>query len=147
MDSWLSAGPVSRALRGAAAGLAATAAMSSVMTASERVGVLRGQPPRLLVDRFAPALGDRGAGRAATMLHAVIGAGAGAVFAELVPRRRSPARGVLYGLVLWVIGYEGVVPALGVLPLAHRDDRGRVLTMLAAHVVFGAVLGRRAGGR
>jgi hypothetical protein len=43
--------------------------------------------------------------------------------------------------MVWLAGYEGWLPMMGILPPAHRDDRGRVGTMVAAHLVFGAALG------
>lgn len=53
----------------------------------------------------------------------------------------NAATGAAFGLAVWAAGYEGWVPAMGVLPPAHRDKRSRALTMLAAHLVYGAVLG------
>ncbi|RIX28143.1 hypothetical protein [Amnibacterium setariae] len=135
---------LARALVGAAAGLAGTAAMTGVLVAAERAGIMQGQPPRMLVDRALPSLDDAAADRVALVAHAAYGAGAGAVFAVLVRRRASRAltRGVPFGLLVWVLSYEGWVPAAGVLPPAHRDLRGRAITMAVAHAVFGAALAR-----
>lgn len=131
------------ALRGGAAGLVATAAMSAFMVAAERLGVMPGQPPRMIVDRLAPELPERTADAAALVSHGAYGAVGGAVLAVLVgDRRRTTLWGAAYGVLVWVGGYEVWVPALGVLPPAHRDRRTRAGVMLAAHVVYGSVLGR-----
>lgn len=131
------------ALRGGAAGLVATAAMSGFMIAAERLEVLRGQPPRMIVDRLAPGLGEGTADAAALVSHGAYGALAGALYALLGGRRRGMRlSGAGYGVLIWIGGYEGWVPALGVLPPAHRDRRSRAAVMLAAHVIYGSLLGR-----
>ena len=59
-------------------------------------------------------------------------------------RRSAPiaaAIGALYATGIWLVSYQGWVPALGIMPPASRDRRGRVATMLVAHWVYGAVLG------
>ena len=71
------------------------------------------------------------------------------IFALLTMRahaaRRSAAIaasvGALYATGIWLVSYQGWVPALGIMPPASRDRRGRVATMLAAHWVYGAALG------
>lgn len=134
---------VTRALAvGALAGTAATAAMSTWMVVAERVGVMRGQPPRKVVGRLAPVSDGAAADGLAVVSHLAYGAAAGAAFGAVpLSARVRPAAGVGYGLALWAVGYEGWLPVLGVLPAAHRDRRGRVVTMVVAHALYGAVLG------
>jgi hypothetical protein len=131
------------AVRGAAAGIVATAAMSACMIGLERAGVMPGQPPRMIVDRLAPELSERTADAVALTMHAAYGAAAGAVFAQVAGGRRAPMLGAVYGFLVWAAGYEGWVPMLGVLPPAHRDRRSRAATMMLAHLVYGYVLGRQ----
>lgn len=139
---------LSKAVRGSVAGVAATSAMTTYMIALERLGVMRAQPPRMIVDRVAPDLSEPAANAAAGVSHAAYGALAGAAFAQLASgRAHAPALGIVYGLVLWVAGYEGWVPVLGALPPAHRDRPARVGTMLTAHLLYGYVLGRQLGRR
>jgi len=130
------------ALRGVAAGLVATVAMSTFMVAAERAGMMPGLPPRRIVDRFAPGLGEPAADVATVVSHAGYGAVAGAAFGSVAAGRRwvVPA-GTAFGVLLWASGYEGWVPLANVLPPAHRDHRGRVITMVSAHLVYGSVLG------
>ena len=45
------------------------------------------------------------------------------------------------GLSVWAVSYQGWVPALGILPKASEDRPARPAVMVAAHVVYGAVLG------
>lgn len=131
-----------RVLRGCGAGAVATAAMSAWMAGWERLGVLPGQPPRMLVDEVLPVDDDASADAAAAVSHLTIGVAAGGLFGLLgAPRRGGALVGAGFGLALWVVGYEGWMPALRVLPPAHRDDRRRVGVMIGAHVVYGAVLG------
>lgn len=153
-------GPVARAVvRGGAAGAAATVPMSLVMLAAGRVGAMGTQPPERVAEE---ALGRAGADDtseetqnvAASVAHLAFGAGSGAAFALM--RRglglRTPivAQGCVFGLGVWAASYQGWIPALGILPPPERDRPGRRRTMIAAHVVYGGVLGvlegRLAGG-
>ncbi len=136
---------VTRALRGAAAGVVATLAMSAGFLAAHRAGAIGTLPPRLIVERFAPALSPRATGVTSVIAHVAYGSAAGAVFGLLPLRRALP--GIGYGLLVWASSYELWVPAAHVLPPAHRDDRARALTILGAHVIYGAALGRAIHGR
>ena len=130
-------------VRGAAAGLVATGAMSAVMWAfREPMGE---QPPDAIVKHVARGVGatptERQADAMAVAAHVGFGASIGAAYA-LLPRVGSPlGRGVVTALAVYVTSYQGWVPALGILPPATRDKPGRPRVMVAAHVVFGAVLG------
>ena len=77
------------------------------------------------------------------------GATAGVAYAALTrPASRGPLTGTFFGLAVWAGSYEGWVPAAHVLPPTHRDRRARAITILLAHVVYGATLGvvaRRTG--
>ena len=134
---------LNRALGGGAAGLVATAPMSALMIVAERLGVMHGLPPRMIVDRLTPDLREDVADAAALISHGVYGAFAGVMFALVTGHRgRTPSWGAAFGVLIWIGGYQGWVPAIDVLPPAHRDRRARAGVMLAAHVIYGAVLGR-----
>ena len=131
-----------RLLRGAVWGSAATAVMSLVFAAGQLGGALDRWPPRLIVDTVLERLPVEARGPAAGVGHIGYGAAAGAAYSATIPRRRRGAgTGVLFGLLIWAASYEGWVPAMGVLPLAHRDRRARAVTVLLAHLVYGATLG------
>lgn len=56
---------------------------------------------------------------------------------------RSPGRtlaaGALVGALVWLIGYEGWLPAIGLTPPAHRVPLSKNASGLAAHVAYGAI--------
>lgn len=139
-----------RALHGMVAGAVATVPMSAVMLVAERLGAMGVQPPEQVTSE---ALGAAGADEvsegerhgAASLAHVAFGAGGGAAFAVLHRRLRLPvpvvAQGVAFGLAVWAASYQGWMPALGILPPASDDRPGRRRAMIAAHVVYGGVLG------
>ena len=67
------------------------------------------------------------------------------LYASLGRARRfapEPIPGILFGTLVWAVSYAGWVPAARILPPPQDDDPERVATMIGAHVVYGAVLGR-----
>lgn len=145
---------VATLLVGAMAGVLSTVAMSAVMLGAKRAGLTGELPPERITRRAIDAvsaepLDDHTEDAIAAVAHLGFGAGAGALFGLLttpkVAARRSPAiaalTGMLYATGIWLVSYQGWVPALGLMPPASGDRRGRVVTMLAAHWVYGAALG------
>jgi hypothetical protein len=133
-----------RLLRGAGAGVAATGAMSAVLGVADKIGAMEREPPRIIVASLLPVDPTSTLTNAlAVVAHVGYGTSAGMAFTMLPGRlpQQVPA-GVAYGALIYLIGYEGWLPAMGILPPAHRDKRGRVVTMLAAHLVYGAALAR-----
>lgn len=139
----------STAVIGALAGLAATLAMSLIMLAAGRLGLMGKQPPEAITERLLGWTSrlpwhEAETNAAASAAHLVFGATAGAGFAlarQIVPGLDRPGTGVLYALGIWATAYLGWVPALRILPRADRDRPGRPAAMIAAHVVYGAALG------
>jgi len=135
----------SRSLASAlAAGVAATLVMSAYMLGAESHDAIGSPPPVRIVRRLRPGWSEERISAAATALHLGIGASGGAL--AIVLRRMGLPASIPAGVILWAVGYEAVVPALGVLPPAHRDgDRARHL--LRAHLVYGVALAllRRVG--
>lgn len=135
---------------GAFAGFGATAVMSAVMLAARAMGISAELPPSRIADKAVAEVRQRPATRAeeqalATVAHFGFGAAAGALYGALArgirPGPLAPALGTTFGTAVWLVSYQGWVPALGILPPASRDQPGRVGTMLVAHWVYGAVLG------
>jgi len=121
----------------------ATVAMSGVMLALRKQ--MGPQPPDVMATHAAHAVGadptEEQADVLAAVSHVAFGAGGGAAYA-LLPRVGPPwLRGVVTGLGIWASAYQGWVPALGILPPATEDRPARPAVMIAAHVVYGAVLG------
>ena len=142
-------------LLGAGAGAIATLAMSGLMYAAQRVGLLGRAPPRRIVEHTLARLGLRGKvppsarKSLSAALHLAFGASQGALYAlgqELLTlRKRGPAApsalsGVPFALAVWAASYMGWIPALGILPKPSRDRPGRPTSMVLAHIVYGAAL-------
>jgi hypothetical protein len=134
------------AIAGAAAGVGATLAMSGALALAAGAGLLQEPPPRAIVRRLLPGLSRETTNASAVLAHLGYGAAAGVVH-RAVLGAPGPAASVLYALTLWAGSYQGWVPLIGALPPAHLDDRRRQVSMVIAHVVYGAVLGALAGGR
>lgn len=145
---------VAPVVAGAAAGALATVAMSALMLGAKRAGATGELPPeritRTAIDAVnAGPLGDDEEDAIAAAAHLGFGAVAGALFGLVTERagaaRGSPAiaaaMGMTYATGIWLVSYQGWVPALGIMPPASSDRPGRVATMLAAHWVYGAALG------
>jgi len=129
-------------VRGATAGAIATLAMSEHMLGRPSVNAIGEPPPERIADAVLPSRSARERSIAATVIHLGIGIGGGALFGLLRHGRRTgPLTGALFGLGVWAVGYEAVVPALGVLPPAHRDADRRRAALLQAHLLYGAILG------
>ena len=143
-------GIMARSLGGAVGGLVATVAMTAVMAGAQRAGLLGKMPPRKIVD----SLVGRATGRKprpatskplAALAHLGFGAAVGAGYGALARKRRplagAAARGLGYATLVWLVSYGGWVPALRIMPPPTRDRPDRQATMVAAHLVYGAVLG------
>jgi hypothetical protein len=128
--------------------------MSSVMLGAKRLGLMGELPPEKVTARFLDWAGWRPRPHRAQDLisaatHLGFGAAAGAVFAavELCSRPPVPAvpSGILFGAAVWLVSYQGWIPALEIVPPPRRDRPGRAPSMFAAHLVYGAVLGALVG--
>jgi hypothetical protein len=139
---------------GFTAGVLSTVAMTAVMLGAKRAGVTGELPPERITRRAIAAVSaqppdDHHEDAIASVAHLGFGAVAGALFGLLTTRTAaapgSPAfaaiTGMIYATGIWLVSYQGWVPALGIMPPASRDRRGRVATMLVAHWVYGAALG------
>jgi len=138
--------------RGAVAGTVATLAMSVPMLAASRLGLIHRQAPEQMTDRVLQRIGladdvDSGVARDALAAgnHVAFGAVGGVGFAllarRLPPRVPPVAAGVAYGLLVWTVSYAGWAPALRLMPPPAEDEPARPALMVAAHVIYGAVLG------
>ncbi len=136
--------------QGMVAGTLATAPMSAVMLVAQRRGAMGSQPPERVAEEALGHAGfddtsERSQNLAASLAHLAFGAGGGATFALVRRRLGLPGppvvQGTLFGLGVWALSYQGWIPALGILPPADDDRPDRRRTMIAAHVVYGGVLG------
>jgi Protein of unknown function (DUF1440) len=156
-DDWEEAesavpGFVARLGKGALAGLVATVPMTVAMIGLQRLlprHLRYPLPPeqvtlRVIKDKGAFShLDDPERTIATGMLHFGIGALGGACYsvaAKLIPAPSVP-RGIGFGLLVWLTGYMGWLPALGILQPATKHPAPRNALMITAHVVWGTVTG------
>jgi hypothetical protein len=128
--------------------------MSAVMIAAKRLGLMGEMPPEKITARLLDRAGWKSRSRRSqdllsALLHLGFGGAGGALFA-LAERRPHPPlptvpAGILFGGAVWLVSYQGWVPALRIMAPPSRDRPGRPQAMLAAHLVYGAVLGAVVG--
>jgi len=135
-----------RLARGAVGGALATAAMSLVMLASRRLGLVRKLAPEHITEEALDAAGierDQDDEDIATSLvHLAYGTANGAVFALVGPHLPGPRalRGLLFAGALLLVSYEGWVPAARILPPLRAQTPGGASTLVTSHIVYGVVL-------
>jgi hypothetical protein len=116
--------------------------MSAHMVGQPSSGRIGTPPPQRIADTLLPSRSTAERRAAAAVIHVAIGVGSGALFGLTRRRRRvGPVAGAIFGLGVWAVGYELMVPALGVLPPAHRDEKARRAALIQAHLIYGAILG------
>lgn len=147
---------LTQALSGVLGGIAGGTAMTIMMT---KVGP-RLVPRDVLPDTPAPqkvvqwaqsragvpeALDGESKDVAALALHLAYSATSGAVYgvarSALPPLRGlpAPAAGFVFGLVVWAVSFEGLLPALGVMKRTTEHPPKRWPAPLLGHSVFGVV--------
>jgi uncharacterized membrane protein YagU involved in acid resistance len=138
-------------MAGAAAGVIATAPMTAAMATMHRQIPEEQRhplPPEQITEALSEAAGVEIEGEpaetaAALAAHFLYGGAAGALYAPVAERLRLPpaASGMALGLAVWTVSYLGWLPALGVRPPATERPASENALMIAAHLVWGAVLG------
>lgn len=131
--------------RGAIAGTGGTVAMTAFMEGARAFGAMDELPARKIMAHTFDALGikpsKRVLGVAALAAHFGIGAAVGAGIALLRELGASkpgvlPAAKLATGV--WALAYQGVLPALGLMPHPKKDRSERPTAILAAHWIYGA---------
>jgi len=122
--------------------------MSAVMLAGDRLGMMGEQPPTIMARRALRKVGvdrtDTAVSLTAPLAHIGFGALGGLMYTllrRLVPGVPGSVLGATFGLAVWVVSYKGWIPALGILPPPEKDRAGRPTVMVAAHVVYGLIIG------
>jgi uncharacterized membrane protein YagU involved in acid resistance len=119
--------------------------MTAVLGAAGASGLIRRQPPETIVRTLFPTLPPAGRESLALASHVAYGMGGGALYACVTPSKYQDAgTGTVFGAMVWLAGYEGWLPAFGILPPAHKDRPGRAASVYIAHLVYGWTLGRTA---
>jgi uncharacterized membrane protein YagU involved in acid resistance len=126
--------------------------MTLVLYTGKWLGLLHTPPPQEISARAEGLAGTRPTGSAFSLswvgAHLAFGAAAGAVYPWV--RRAFPGSGILsgmlYGLSIWFQAYVGILPQLGLYPDPVEDRTTRQAILVAAHMVYGATVGRLCGG-
>lgn len=140
---------VRRGLIGALAGGIATVPMTAFMLAAQRKGYLGEAPPKLITNVALISAGvhihDQDKQTAvAGSVHFGFGIVCGALFGALSWAATAPARmvqGMLFGLTVWFVSYNGWIPALHIMPSPEDDRPRRPIVMILAHLIYGSILG------
>jgi hypothetical protein len=137
-----------RVATGALAGALATAPQSGVTWGLRWAGVYRRKaPPIAVAEKPSEAAVQAGMlppslkGPAMLAQHIGFGAAGGALFGLLTGTiRPTPIAGALTGLAIWGVSYGGWIPALRIMPPPAKDERGRQVTLIVSHIVYGVSL-------
>lgn len=143
---------LSRLFKGLLAGWVATLPMTLTMAAMARFLPQHARyalPPREVMARIGSRIGlwqrmDPRTQVAVTLLaHFGYGATAGMLYAPFALRVRFPAllSGIAYGIVVWVVGYMGWLPCLGIVRPPAQQPGSRNAQLISAHLIWGVVLG------
>lgn len=126
---WTGSGVVARGWQGVLAGLAGGIVFGILMT-------MMGMMPMIamMVGSSSPAIG--------WLVHLVISAFYGALFAEIVPTTvgtgATLGAGAVYGIVLWVIGPLLIMPAILGMPLFMFNTA--TMMSLIGHLLYGLIV-------
>jgi hypothetical protein len=124
--------------------------MSAAMMVEKKLGLMGEHPPKKIVRTLRRRSGILGTSRSAdnvatVLAHWGFGIASGALFGLLYRGQhgatRSSLLGAGYGAAVWAVSYYGWIPALGIMRAPHRDRPARPTSMVAAHLLFGTVLG------
>lgn len=143
-------------LLGATAGLLGTIPMTIFMLAMHRLLPKWQQyalPPQEITDELADRadlkkrMDNEERLGAAIVSHFGYGAAMGVIYGLISKRIPLPylLKGTLFGLVVWVASYLGLLPALRISQSADEEPVRRNLLMIAAHIVWGSTTGIIAG--
>jgi uncharacterized membrane protein YagU involved in acid resistance len=106
-------------------------------------------PPREITMKLTEALGiqkklGRDARAALTLVNHFGYGAAAAILYSLVEWRvpvSSLAKGPIFGALVWLVSYLGLLPALGVLNTAAKHPHSRNALMFVVHLVWGLFVG------
>lgn len=140
------------AIRGALAGVAGTAVMTTMM----RKIAPKVVPEDMRPDEFIPkkavewaeeqvgkphALTEDEEMKAAMAAHFIYGSGNGALYGLLrnqMDGLPAPLLGAMFGVGLWAVSLEGWMPALGIMEAPTDKPPKKVPMPIMAHVLYGA---------
>ena len=121
-------------------GLVATVALTAMMVVQGMMGVM----PGLNVAAMIGAI--MGSSVAVGwiihfMIHTIVGGGGFAVLYNVIPGGSAPVKGIVYGIVAWLVLMFIVMPMAGVGLFGLDLGMMAPVMVLVLHIIFGAVLG------
>jgi hypothetical protein len=135
---------------GLAAGAVATVCQSAAVWGPHKLGAYRRRPApevvaEAMTEKVVPGI-ERLAGKprlpVVVIEHFAFGAAMGAAYAAAAPLiRPGPLSGMATGAAIWKASYDGWIQAAGIMPPVQNDEPARQGSLLAAHLVYGLVLG------
>jgi len=143
-----------RLAAGAVGGAVATLLMQKTMPLAGKLPEkLRPQMPNRDPGHFMVSQGEKLVGPLSQKVHSgaahglhwaygifwPLGLGALAEALRLDTPGKRVAAGAALGALVWIVGYEGWLPATGLMPPAHRVPLAKNASGLASHVAYGAV--------
>ncbi len=138
-------------LKGLTTGAVATVPFTAIMFGGKYLfpaHEARAVPPKQItariVDSVSPVtVSEPSLNLATTFAHFGYGAMTGAIFESMTKsyHGNKVVAGVAFGVGVWALSYMGWLPSLGLQPSITRQPRGRNVTMIAAHLQWGAVIG------
>ncbi|GAC1641032.1 MAG: hypothetical protein NVS4B9_33470 [Ktedonobacteraceae bacterium] len=139
-------------LHGAIAGFVATIPMTVFMLTTQRF-LPKGQrydlPPEIITKELAELanfkqhMNKQQILSATLASHFAYGAAMGMIYSPVIKRIPLPAamKGIIFGLVIWMASYLGLLPLIGISASADDEPLRRNMLMIAAHVIWGATTG------
>ena len=125
---------------GLLAGLVATVVLSAMMVIQGMMGVMPGL-------NVAAMIGTMIGSSVAVgwvihfMIHVIVGGGGFAVLFDVIPGGNALVKGIIYGIVAWLILMFILMPIAGVGLFGLDLGIMAPVMVLALHIIFGAVLG------
>jgi hypothetical protein len=136
-------------VRGALAGVMATAFMTLWMIAGTALRLMKTPAPEEIAANAARQAGRQPEHAPEPAFHAswfaahvAFGAVGGILYTWIRPYlpRPASAAGNLFGAGVWATSYLGWLPALGLYPSPGEDSPSRQAVMISAHAVYGVTL-------
>lgn len=135
-------GRLKDALLGSVVGAAATVPMTAEFLLARRAELIDEIPPHKALRSVTTNLREPRLSWLSGVTHLAVGAVAGAIYGATMPERaRGPVSGTIFGIGVWLAGYEFAMPAATDIAPAHRDFTRRAATIFVAHLIYGASLG------
>ncbi|HZR41457.1 MAG TPA: DUF1440 domain-containing protein [Ktedonobacteraceae bacterium] len=139
-------------LKGVLAGFLGTIPMTVFMLATQRFlphGQRYALPPEIITKELAHRAKvkqhmSKMQILAVTLIsHFAYGAAMGGLYSlsGMQGRRSSLAKGGLFGFIVWVGSYFGLLPILGMTEAGQREPLRRNMMMMVAHLIWGSAMG------